>query len=174
MLETNTQEDITSLVCNYQDNHDEYSIKKLVKLFKTSLGDLVWSIIKYYGMLDFPTLTLEEIVEECENEVFLKCLSRFDRNKNAKFTTYYTWELKSSIRARKCQFLRKKHILLTSSIYDIKEKEEQKNSRNPIEQKFFRTKFDKKTIEICNRIIRDIFYGKSYFVKYPLGKIISI
>lgn len=159
-------DDITVLVCSYQDNCNRKDLGKLLKLFNTELGDLIWSVIKYYNILNYPPLVLENIVEECQNEVFLKCLKRFDRTRGAKFTTYYTWELKSCVNARKCQFLRKNNVMDTTSLSECYKKNFD-ISENVKEVNPFLT-FNKKTLLTFKNHIKEIFYGNTVYVKYPL------
>jgi hypothetical protein len=167
MSEVDPLDKVTLLVINYQDKHNEKDLKELVKLFNTELGDLVWSIIKYYGILNYPPLILEEIVEECENEIFLKCLAKFDRTRKAKFTTYYSWELRSCINARKCQFLRKNNVRNTVSLSECYRRDFD-TSENVKEVAPFLT-FNKRTLMQFKKCIKDIFSdNKSIYVKYPL------
>ena len=97
---------LTQMVLDYQITDDS---KLLIDIIKESTG-LIYSVIKYYRVDYFPKLIQEEIIENCKSIVLIRAIQDFKVTKHTKFSTYYTWKLKSHIRYKQQFYLNRKKI----------------------------------------------------------------
>jgi len=102
---------LTPLVLEFYQTKDN---QVLAQLMKKSEG-LIWTVMKYYYMEYFPGVIQEEIVDECKSIILLRALQGFNPDKG-RFSTYYTWKLKSYIRYKQQFFLNRKKLLEHSSL----------------------------------------------------------
>ena len=113
------QKTLSQLAIEYQESKKQIILKEI---HKRSEG-LVWGVIKYYGIFWFPSIVLEDIMEDCRSFILTKSVDRYDPSKGTIFETYYTWWLRSHVLSRKLYYLRRQNIMLTPSIDDILFKE---------------------------------------------------
>lgn len=99
-------DNLTQMVLDYQETEDS---RLLVNIIKESEG-LIYPVIKYYHVDYFPKLIQEEIIENCKSIVLIRAIQDFKDTKHAKFSTYYTWKLKSHIRYKQQFYLNRKKI----------------------------------------------------------------
>ena len=71
---------------------------------------LIWTVMKFYNMYYFPKLIQEEVVEDCKTIILLRAIEGFNSSKG-RFSTYYTWKLKSFIRYRQHFLLKRKKLV---------------------------------------------------------------
>jgi len=102
---------LTPLVLEYGVTHDDNLIAQLIK----ESSGLIYVVMKYYRMDYFPGLIQEEVVGACKSIILLKAIKGFDAKKG-RFSTYYTWKLKSFIKCKQKYFLRRKKLLEHLSI----------------------------------------------------------
>jgi DNA-directed RNA polymerase sigma subunit (sigma70/sigma32) len=95
---------LTNLVMEYKENSNPLILLKIYNSTKR----LVYGVFKYYDIIrSFPVHIQDDIEEDCRSFVLLKTIERFDSNKNTKFSTLYTWWLKSYVNAKKQWYLRR-------------------------------------------------------------------
>ena len=103
---------LTELVIHYKKIGDEKVVPEILKLSE----GLIWGVFKYYKIGNFPAPIQEDIAADCRSIVLTRTIRAFDADKGARFSTFYTWRLKSHIRSRKEYFLRRRHLGNTLSL----------------------------------------------------------
>jgi len=106
-----SEDKLTPFVLEFKETENG---KVLNQLMKASEG-LIWTVMKYYHMYYFPKLIQEEVVEDCKTIILLRAIEGFNFNKG-RFSTYYTWKLKSFIRYRQHFLLKRKKLVEHSSL----------------------------------------------------------
>lgn len=97
---------LTELVVSYKETKNEVVIPEILKLSE----GLIWGVFKYYKISNFPAPIQEEIAADCRSLVLIKTIEAFKLGKQAKFSTFYTWRLKSHIRSRRGFYLRRRQL----------------------------------------------------------------
>jgi hypothetical protein len=113
-VSSTTSKELTKRVEEYKSTNNQALLPGIISLSDGIIG----SVFKYYGMMDFPPLILEDIKQDCSSVVLLKALNNFDLAKKSAFSTYYTWKLKSFIRCRKHYYLRRSAMELSPVFLD--------------------------------------------------------
>jgi len=106
-----SMDELTPLVLKFQKTKSNSILESLMK---KSEG-LIWTVMRYYHMEYFPNIIQEEVVDECKSIILLRALEGFQPSRG-RFSTYYTWKLKSFIRYKQQFFLNRKKILEHSSL----------------------------------------------------------
>jgi len=108
---------LTETVMEYKNTtEDDFFKGKLLKnILKMSEG-LIYKVFNFYGVNYFAQLQQDEISADCQSLVLLKTIDAFDVSRKAKFSTFYTWRLKSHVRSKKEFFMRRKHLLQAQSL----------------------------------------------------------
>jgi len=108
---------LTETVMEYKNTtEDDFFKGNLLKnILKMSEG-LIYKVFNYYGVNHFAPLQQDEISADCRSLVLLKTIDAFDVSRKAKFSTFYTWRLKSHVRSKKEFFMRRKHLLQAQSL----------------------------------------------------------
>ena len=102
---------LTELVVSYKETKNEVVIPEILRLSE----GLIWGVFKYYKISNFPAPIQEEIAADCRSLVLVKTIEAFNAEKQAKFSTFYTWRLKSHIRSKRGFFLRRRELNKTVS-----------------------------------------------------------
>ena len=97
---------LTELVLSYKETKNEVVIPEILRLSE----GLIWGVFKYYKISNFPAPIQEDIAADCRSFVLAKTMEAFTPDKQAKFSTFYTWRLKSHIRAKRGFYLRRKEL----------------------------------------------------------------
>ena len=100
------------LVIEYKDTNKE----ELLKDISIMSEGLIWKIMNFYGANNFAPIQQETIVDDCKSLILLRTIDAFDESRKAKFSTFYTWRLKSHIRSKKEFFMRRKAVLSAKSL----------------------------------------------------------
>lgn len=103
---------LTELVISYKETKDEVVIPEILRLSE----GLIWGVFKYYKISNFPAPIQEDIAADCRSFVLAKTIEAFKTDKQAKFSTFYTWRLKSHIRAKRGFYLRRRQLGQTLSL----------------------------------------------------------
>jgi len=101
-----TEDKLSAKVEEYQKTNDQILLSEICSLSE----GLIYGVMNYYFMHYFPLTIQDEVIEDCKSLVILRAIEGFDRSK-ARFSTYYTWKLKSHIRGKKQCLMRRKEIL---------------------------------------------------------------
>jgi hypothetical protein len=101
----------------------EYKLKPNANLFKKiyyskTIKRLLWQVIKNYGVMNFPPIIQEDIAEDCQSEVLLRSIGKYDQAKGGSFVTLFTWWCMSHVRNKRNQWLRREPLLNAYSIDD--------------------------------------------------------
>lgn len=103
----------SSLVVKYQKSKN----KKLIPVIQKLTWRLPIKVMNHYGIKYFPPDIAEDILQECRTFVLFKALKKYDLKKS-NFSTFYFWKLKSHVRFRRRELLKRKNIIETYSIHD--------------------------------------------------------
>jgi len=109
------EDQLTQLVMKYKETRKD---SDLVEILKLSEG-LIYHVCKFYGVNNFPQIPQEEIMLDCRHLILMRAIEAFDISRGAKFSTFYTWRLKSHIRFRKEYYMRKKDIFAANSFDEV-------------------------------------------------------
>lgn len=107
---------LTQLVLQYKENPTPEVFEKIY--YSKTVKKLTWQVLKNYGVLNFPPIIQEDIAEDCQSLVLLKCIERFDKTRGAGFGTLYTWWCMSHVRNKRNQWLRREPLLNAYSLND--------------------------------------------------------
>ena len=102
---------LTELVVSYKETKNEVVIPEILRLSE----GLIWGVFKYYKISNLPAPLQEDIAADCRSLILVKAMEAFKADKQAKFSTFYTWRLKSHIRSRRGFFLRRRELGKTVS-----------------------------------------------------------
>lgn len=141
-----SEDKLTPLVLEFKDTNDNEIFSQLMK---ESEG-LIWTVMKYYRMYYFPKLIQEEVVEDCKTIILLRAIGGFDSNKG-RFSTYYTWKLKSFIRYRQHFLLKRKKLVGHLSL------EQEISGKEHMSLKDFVHNFDLVLKQKCSKEMGKIF-----------------
>ena len=103
---------LTDLVKEYKLNNTEELLPLIDKLSRR----LIYQQFKFYCVNYFPPVIREDIEDDCRTLILLRTISQFDPSRKVKFSTFYTWKLKSHIRSRKEFYLRRKKLVESKSL----------------------------------------------------------
>lgn len=103
---------LTELVIVFKETRNEVVVADILRLSE----GLIWGVFKYYKIENLPAPVQEEIASDCRSLVLTKTIEAFDLSRKAKFSTFYTWRLKSHIRAKKESYLRRRNIVQAVSL----------------------------------------------------------
>jgi len=153
-METKKLDPLSSLVIDYQINPTSKKLKEICRLSH----NLIYAVFRYYDIIkSFPSIILEEIEEECRTFILLRCIDSYVPNKNAKFSTFYTWRLKSRIRSQKHFYLRRMKLLQTVDIGSAVGGSDGYNSSTSKKLEEVLTKFDNRILTKFKKEMGDIF-----------------
>lgn len=103
---------LTELVVSYKETNNEVVIPEILRLSE----GLIWGVFKYYKISNLPAPLQEDIAADCRSLILVKAIEAFKPDKQAKFSTFYTWRLKSHIRSRRGFYLRRRQLGKTLSL----------------------------------------------------------
>lgn len=136
---------LTQSVIDYKKRSNNQLLRTIMK---KSEG-LIYTVLKYYHIDYFPGIIQEELIEEGKSIVLLRAIGGFEPLKGCRFSTYYTWKLKSYIHGKQDYYLKRKKIV------------ESKSLESPIKDQLTLgdnlTNWDSKYHQKCKKKIRNIF-----------------
>lgn len=97
---------LTELVISYKETRNEVLVSEILKLSE----GLIWGVFKYYKIENLPAPVQEDIAADCRSIILTKTMDAFNASRGAKFSTFYTWRLKSHVRAQKEIYLRRRNL----------------------------------------------------------------
>jgi hypothetical protein len=109
-------DELTPMVIEYQLNPNANLFKKIY--YSKTIKRLLWQVIKNYGVMNFPPIIQEDIAEDCQSEVLLRSIGKYDQAKGGSFVTLFTWWCMSHVRNKRNQWLRREPLLNAYSIDD--------------------------------------------------------
>lgn len=111
---------LTSLVIEYKETKNQAVLDKICKM--KLIRQLIFNVMKYYGLLQMPEEVQVDIYEDCRSIVLHRSIEKFDITKKTQFSTLYVWWLMSHIRARKNYYMNEMrfHTLVTPSYFNEK------------------------------------------------------
>jgi DNA-directed RNA polymerase specialized sigma subunit len=101
--------DFTDKVLEYQHTKNQLILKEIQK----GVSKLIYGMIRKYGMLRYPNIIIEDIVENCRTTKLLAAIETYDSNRGAKFETHYSWYLRSECSWKKKYYLRRVSLEFT-------------------------------------------------------------
>ena len=116
MAPSTTLDELTQMVIEYKEQPNQELFGKIY--YSKTIKKLLWQVIKNYGVMNFPPIIQEDIAEDCQSEVLLRSISKFDKERGASFVTLFTWWCMSHVRNKRNQWLRREPLLNSYSMND--------------------------------------------------------
>jgi hypothetical protein len=106
------QDTLTQLVIEYKLTNRESLLLDIQRLTKK----LIWKACYYYGVQNFKAIDIDDIEADCRTWVLLNTIAKFDPDRGVRFSTLYVWWLKSHVRNKAQQYLRRRDVIETAPI----------------------------------------------------------
>lgn len=111
------QDRLTQLVIQYKQTNQEKLLPEIQQLTKK----LIWKACYYYGVQNFKAIDIDDIEADCRTWVLLNTIGKFDPERGVRFSTLYVWWLKSHVRNKAQQYLRRRDVIETAAIDSLTE-----------------------------------------------------
>lgn len=103
--------DFTDKVLEYQKTKNP----RILKEIQSGVSHLIWSMIRKYGMANYPKIIIEDITENCRTYKLMASIDTYDPTRGAKWETHFSWYLRSECTWKKKYYLRRLNLEFTPS-----------------------------------------------------------